>query len=192
MKEQHWCGMTAKTGSVLSGVFSIIATDLYLIFEEKHIKSGRCAGARPQHAAVNSMAAVFLRCWLWTAVLLTSFVTFAVSLFFLYSVYAQKFQGLVIYAIWIPLFEAINTVVQIATRNDTSLVEAKALRWFGLLSRVLAHCFWMFFVVAYAHKIYKSKSQGNILSYNRRISMGSGEFPRRKSNLISFTRRYNE
>ncbi|XP_037699631.1 transmembrane protein 217-like isoform X2 [Choloepus didactylus] len=192
MRQQQWCGMTAKTGSVLSAVFSIISTDLYITFEEKQIKNGTCTSISPQNYTVTYKMTPRPSCWSLKILVISSIITLIVSFFLLYSVYAQKYKGLVIYAIWIPLFEFISIIIQVVTNNDSSIIEVRVMRWFGLVTRVLLHCFWMFFVITYAHSIYKSQSQGNILTYNRRISMGSGEFPRRKSKITSFSHHYNE
>ncbi|KAF6116619.1 hypothetical protein HJG60_019126 [Phyllostomus discolor] len=192
MKQKRWCGMTAKTGTVLSGVFTIIATYMYLIFEHKHMRSSDCTEINLSAKSVNILISQFIACWSWNIVLFLSCITFIISCLLLYSVYAQKHRGLVLYLIWIFFYEAINIVVQILTNNNTNIGEVKVMRWFGLVSRISLHCFWMFFVMTYAQIIYKSKSQGNIISYNIRTSMGNRDFPRRKSKIISLSRHYNE
>ncbi|XP_024413852.2 transmembrane protein 217 [Desmodus rotundus] len=192
MKQKRWCGMTTKTGTVLSGVFTIIATYMYLIFEQKHMKSSECTESNQRAKSVNVLISQFITCWSWGIVLFLSCITFVISCLLLYSVYAQKHKGLVLYIIWILFYEAVNIVVQILTNSGTSVGEVRAMRWFGLVSRVSMHCFWMFFVMSYAQAIYKSKSQGNIISYNMRMSIGNRDFPRRKTKIISFSRHYNE
>lgn len=192
MKQKRWCGMTAKTGTVLSGVFTIIATYMYLTFEQKHMRSSDCTKINRRAKSVNILISQFIVCWSWSIVLFLSCITFIISCLLLYSVYAQKHRGLVIYVIWILFYEAINIIVQILTNSSTSIGEVKVMRWFGLVSRISMHCFWMFFVMTYTQIIYKSKSQGNIISYNIRTSIGNRDFPRRKSKIISLSRHYNE
>ncbi|XP_008691697.1 transmembrane protein 217 [Ursus maritimus] len=190
MKQQRWFGMTARMGTVLSGVFTIMATDMYLIFEQKYIRSNDCNDNYLQTRSAGVLVRQFIICWTSSVVFFLSFVTIIISCFLLYSVYAQIHRGLVIYTIWIIFYEIINIVVQILTNNSSVIEEVRVVRWFGLLSRIFMHCFWIFYVISYAHIIYKSQSQGNIISYNRRISTGNGEFPRRKSK-INFTRHYS-
>ncbi|XP_054424707.1 transmembrane protein 217 [Pteronotus mesoamericanus] len=192
MKQKRWCGMTAKTGTVLSGVFTIIATCMYLIFEQKHMKSSDCTEINQRAKSVNNLISQFIICWSWNIVLFLSCITSIISCLLLYSVYAQKYRGLVIYIIWILFYEAMNIVVQILTNSGTSIGEVRVIRWFGLVSRIFMHCFWMFFVMTYAQIIYKSKSQGNIISYNTRMSVGNRDFLRRKSKITHFARHYNE
>ncbi|XP_055120291.1 transmembrane protein 217 isoform X4 [Symphalangus syndactylus] len=170
MKQQQWCGMTAKMGTVLSGVFTIMAVDMYLIFEQKHLGNGSCTEITLKYKAVSDIINNFIICWSFKIVLFLSFITIIISCFLLYSVYAQIFRGLVIYVVWIFFYETANVVIQILTNNDFGIKEVRIMRWFGLVSRTVMHCFCMFFVINYAHITYKNQSQGNIISYKRRIS----------------------
>ncbi|XP_036104560.1 transmembrane protein 217-like [Molossus molossus] len=192
MKPKHWCGMTAKTGTVLSGIFSIIAMHMYLTFEQKYMKSRNCTEVNHNHNNMNILIKQFFICWSWDIVLFLSCITIVVSCLLLYSVYAQKFRGLIIYIIWIIFYETVNITLQIFTDNNRNAIEVRIVHWFGLVARILMHCFWIFFVMTYAHIIYKSKSQSNIISHSRRISAGSREFPRKKSKITSLTRHYKK
>ncbi|XP_006907486.2 transmembrane protein 217 isoform X1 [Pteropus alecto] len=188
MKQKRWCGMTAKIGAVLSGVFTIVATNLYLIFEGKYIRSSNCTDFNPRNKSIHILINHFVICWSFNIVLFLSCVTIIVSCLFIYSVYAQKCRGVVTYIIWIFFYETVNIVVQILSNNDNNVGEVRVMRWFGLVSRIFMHCFWIFFVIIYAHIIYENKNKGNIISYNRRISTGYEDFSRRKSRIINFTR----
>ncbi|XP_036172345.1 transmembrane protein 217-like [Myotis myotis] len=188
MKPKHWCGMTAKMGTVLSGVFTIIATDMYLIFEQKYIRSSNCTEIDPEDMRIRSLISHFVACWGFNIIIFLSCITIIISCLLIYSVYAQKYKGMVIYIIWIFFYEALNIVIQILTTNNTGIVEVRVMRWFGLVSRIFMHCFWIFFVMTYAQIIYKSNSQGTIISHRRRISTSSRDSPRRKSKIISHIR----
>ncbi|XP_077017766.1 transmembrane protein 217-like isoform X1 [Tamandua tetradactyla] len=192
MRQQQWCGLTAKMGSVLAAVFSIISTNLYVIFEEKNIKNSSCTKISPQNSTIKYKMILYNSCWISKLLIFSSTITIIVSISLLYSVYTQKYRGLLLYAIWIPLFEILSMIFQALTDTNSTIVEVRVIRWFGLVTRVLVHCFWLFFVITYAHRIYKNQSQSNLLAFNRRNSMGSGEFPRRKSKITSFSHRYNE
>lgn len=189
MKPKHWCGITAKTGTVLSGVFTIIATNMYLTFEQKYIRSSNCTEITWKAKSMNVAVSEMMACWSFSIVLLLSCVTIIISCLLLYSVYAKKYWGLVLYIFWILFYEAINVAVEVLTSSNTGVLEVRVLRWFGLVSRVFMHCFWIFFVMTYAQVIYKSNSQGNVILYSRRISTSSRDSPRRKSKIINFTRR---
>uniref|UniRef100_A0A8C0D3Y0 Transmembrane protein 217 n=1 Tax=Balaenoptera musculus TaxID=9771 RepID=A0A8C0D3Y0_BALMU len=185
MRRQHWCGMTAKMGSVLSGVFTIMAIDLYLIFEQKYLRRSNCTELTAQTKSTSILIKQFMICWSLTIVFFLSFITIIICFLLLYSVYAHMYKGLVIYIIWIFFYETVNIVVQTLTNDDSNIGEVRIIRWFGLVSRILVHCFWMYFVITYAYMIYKNQSQGNIISYNRRISTGSREFPRSSFLVLS-------
>ncbi|XP_014638359.1 PREDICTED: transmembrane protein 217 [Ceratotherium simum simum] len=191
-RPQHWCGITAKTGTVLSGVFTIVATDMYLTFEQKHLKGSDCAELKGRAKSVNMLINQFITCWSWNIVLFLSSITIIISCLHLYSVYARMYTGLMIYIAWIPSYEIANIVIQVLTNKESLIGEVRFMRWFGLVSRIFMHCFWIFFVVTYAHTIYKNEGQGNIVPYNRYISTGRGEFPWQKSKIVNFSRHYSE
>uniref|UniRef100_A0A8C2MCC6 Transmembrane protein 217 n=2 Tax=Cricetulus griseus TaxID=10029 RepID=A0A8C2MCC6_CRIGR len=188
MKQQNWFGLTAKMGTVLSGVFSIMATHMHLIFERKHLENSNCTDNL--QSQFTNVVSHFIICWSFKIVLLLSLVTMAVSCFLLYSVYAQIYGGLMSYTIWIFTYESINLAVQIFT-NEFSVALVRAMRWFGWVSRASLHSLCLYFVVTHAQIIYQSKKQGNIISYHRRISLGAGDAPRRKSKIITFIHHNN-
>lgn len=192
MKQKRWCGMTAKIGTVLSGVFTIVATNMYLIFEQKYLRSSNCADFNPQSKSTNILINHFFICWSFSIVLFLSCITIIISCLLIYSVYAKICRSMVIYIIWIFFYETMNIVIQTLSNNNINIGEVRVMRWFGLVSRIFMHCFWIFFVITYAHIIYKNKSKGNIISYNRRISTGNEDFPRRKSRIINFTHHWTK
>ncbi|XP_012502036.1 PREDICTED: transmembrane protein 217-like [Propithecus coquereli] len=184
MKQQHWCGMTAKTGSVLSGAFTIMVTSMYLVFEQKYLGHGNCTDVKLWNKSTSGVINDYISCWSWNIVLLLSLITIMISCFLLYSVYTQIYKGLMTYIVWVFFYEVANIVIEIITNNDDRIiVEVRAMRWFGLVTRVLMHCFWMFFVVTYTRICYKNQRPSNIISYNRRLSMTSGDSLRQKPKL---------
>uniref|UniRef100_A0A673T7E6 Transmembrane protein 217 n=1 Tax=Suricata suricatta TaxID=37032 RepID=A0A673T7E6_SURSU len=176
MRQQHWLGMTAKMGTVLSGVFTIMATNMCLIFEHRYLRNN-CTDNSLQNNSASVLISHFIICWAFNIVFFLSFITLIISCFLLYSVYAQIYRGLVTYMIWISFYEAVNITVQIFTNNASVIEEVRVVRWFGLMSRIFMHCFWIFYVISYAHIIYKSQS-GNIISYNRHISTMESSYDR--------------
>ncbi|XP_036024346.1 transmembrane protein 217 [Onychomys torridus] len=189
MKQQRWYWMSAKTGTVLSGVFSIMATHMHLIFERRHLGVSNCTDIH--HGQGINMVGHFFVCWSLRIVILLSIVTMAVSCFLLYSVYAQIYGGLMSYTIWIFTYESITLAIQILT-DELSVALVRAMRWFGWVTRASLHSFCLYFVVSHAQIIYQSKKQGNILSYHRRVSMGSRDTTRRKSKILNFIPHYND
>lgn len=189
MKHQTWCGLTAKMGTVLAGVFSIMATHMHLIFERRHLGNGNCTDSL-QTQNINVLSR-FLICWSFRIILSVSLITMMVSCLLLYSVFAKIYEGLMSYIVWILTYEFINLTVQVLT-DEFSVSLVRAMRWFGWVSRASLHCFWLHFVLTQAHILYQSKKQGNIVSYHRRISVGVGETHQRKSKIINFIHHYSD
>ncbi|XP_007937650.1 transmembrane protein 217-like [Orycteropus afer afer] len=190
MREQYWCGMTAKMGTVLSGVFTIIATDMYLIFEGKHLQSDTCAETQQRMQDMEQIISQYVVCWGFRIVIIMSTITIVISFFLLYSVYAQMFRGIMIYIIWILFYEAVNIIIQVFTNSNSRVQVVRVMRWFGLVSRVFMHCFWMFFVISYMHILYRNKSQDNIHTYKRHFSVNNRKFLWNKSKIIDFSHHY--
>ncbi|XP_066216405.1 transmembrane protein 217 [Saccopteryx leptura] len=192
LKQKRWCGMSARVGTVLSGVFTIMATNLYFIFEQKYLRRGNCTEVIREDESVITLISQKIRCWSWNIVLFLSCVTILVCCLLLYSVYAQKFRGLVIYVSWIVSYEAANVVIQILTNSDTSIAGVRIMRWFGLVSHGFMQCFFLFYVVTYARIIYESQNRGIFIPYGRRVSTGIEGYSRRLSKLISLVHHYHE
>lgn len=186
-KQKRWCGMTAKLGTVLSGVFTLLAVYLYLNFEQKHLRDSYCPlKTQTRYNSTDDVINKFIICHSQMIVFYLSIITVVISCFLLYSVYVKLYKGLMTYVIWILFYEIVNIIVQGLTNTGLHTTEVRVLRWFGLVARVVMHCFWAFYVITYAHIIYKDHSQGNILTYNRRISMGSGDFLPQKSKIFIY------
>ncbi|XP_020031498.1 transmembrane protein 217 [Castor canadensis] len=190
MKQPRWCGMTAKTGTVLSGVFSIMATHLSLIFERKHLQDNNCTEHNLQDRSIKELLHQLILCRSYAIVLFLAVTTMLTSAFLLYSVYAQHYRGLMTYVLWIICETIADLVIKVLT-NELSMGEMRYVRWSCWGCRACMQGFWMFFVVTYAQVTYKGQTQGYILAYNRRISMGNREAPRCKSKILSFVRHYS-
>ncbi|KAG8512011.1 Transmembrane protein 217 [Galemys pyrenaicus] len=115
--------MTAKMGSVLSGVFTIMATQMYLIFEQKFLGNGKCMDNDLWTKSIGNLINTLIICWSLKIVFFLSVVTILISSFLLYSVYAQFYKGLLLYIIWIPVYETVNIVVQVLTNDNSDVAE---------------------------------------------------------------------
>ncbi|XP_044531230.1 transmembrane protein 217 [Gracilinanus agilis] len=173
MRTRRYCGMTAQLGTFLSGVFTIFTTNMFVVFEERHMGDPNCTNQAQAGEEIDLMSKAII-CWSFKITLCLSIVTILISCFLLYSVHAQIYQGMVIYVIWIIFYEAVNSLLQTLTntssQKNTNPVEVNYLRWFGLFSRVFLHGFWIVFVITYAHMVYKKQMESKITSYNQPFS----------------------
>ncbi|XP_036624263.1 transmembrane protein 217-like [Trichosurus vulpecula] len=168
MEKQNWFGLNAQLGTFLSGVFTIFVTAMYVVFEEKYMRNPNCSTENKLGETVND----YIICWSYSITFCLSIVTILISCLLLYSVYAKVYQGMVIYVIWIIFYEAVNTLLQSLTNSTRYVIprEVRFLRWFGLISCIFMHGFWMFFVIKYAHIVYRNQMQSKVISYSRRLS----------------------
>ncbi|XP_004619407.1 transmembrane protein 217 [Sorex araneus] len=189
MKQKYWCGMTARMGTILSGAFSIISSNMYLIFEQNHLSRINCSKYKANYSSISFHNWHF-SCNCLEIVFFLSFFTIIVSGFLIYSVYTRLLKGLLFYIIWIIFYECINILVQIYTNSSTTAIPIRALRWFGLIIRLSLHCFWIFFVINEAHMIYKLKCKVHVTLFNRHVSLGNEDITRRLSNSSSLSQQF--
>ncbi|XP_068929760.1 transmembrane protein 217-like [Petaurus breviceps papuanus] len=171
MPKWHWLGLNAQLGTFLSGVFTVFVTNMHVVFEEKYTRNNNCSIENKQQE-INIMNN-FVICWSYKIILCLSIVTILISFFLLYSVYAQIYQGMIAYVIWIIFYEAVNFLLCFLSTSTPIMTpgDVKFLRWFGLISRMFMHGFWMSFVIKFAQKTYKkSQMQSDTTFYSRRLS----------------------
>ncbi|XP_028925237.1 transmembrane protein 217 isoform X1 [Ornithorhynchus anatinus] len=132
MNQRHWCGLTAKLGTFLAGIFTILVTDMFLIFEKRHMKgSTNCSHIQEESPTVNH----WMICRSFSFSIFLAIITVFICCFLLYSVFAQFYIGMVTYVVWIIFYEASNLLLQILTNRpgDNTLIEEMVwARWCGL------------------------------------------------------------
>ncbi|XP_074046236.1 transmembrane protein 217-like [Macrotis lagotis] len=170
MGNQHWLGINIPLSTFLSGVFTIVVTNMFFVFENKYLGDPNCTR---QNQDKTFLIQYHIICWSFKITLFLSIITILISCLLLYSIFAKIYQGMVLYVIWIIFYEAVNTLLQTLTNNpeNKSPKEVKFLRWFGLISRISIHGFCICFVTKYAHIMYKKQMQSVITSYNLSLSL---------------------
>ncbi|XP_038605640.1 transmembrane protein 217 [Tachyglossus aculeatus] len=133
MNQRHWCGLTAKLGTFLAGIFTILVIDMYLIFERRHMEgSTNCSShVHEESHTINH----WMICRSFSLSVFLAIITVFICCFLLYSVFAQFYIGMVTYVIWIVFYEASNLLLQILTNRpggNTLIEEMARPHWCGL------------------------------------------------------------
>ncbi|XP_066480745.1 transmembrane protein 217 [Tiliqua scincoides] len=168
-----FCGMLPKTGSVVGGLYMIVMTNMYLIFETGHMNRSLTIAKQFNPERVPKLPKLLPHCY-YTAISL-ALLTYPVCVYYIYSVCKQKALGLLIYVVWIIFYDLANCVIIVVTAKAAQAAHFSIsfLEWFGF-ARIPTDCFWLSFTVTYLLLI----TEGRVSIRLRRISKHVPEPPR--------------
>uniref|UniRef100_A0A8C6XIT2 Transmembrane protein 217 n=1 Tax=Naja naja TaxID=35670 RepID=A0A8C6XIT2_NAJNA len=164
-----------QAGSVVAGVYMILMTNMYLIFEFQHLN---LALAKLARIKMKGLTWIIPYCY-YTAIVL-AFITYPVCFYYLYCIYKRKTIGLYVYFAWIIFYDAANVAIVILTSHIGQLhaFSISPLEWFGLASRIPMDCFWLCFIITYIMLLVEGKRVGRISVRQRRTSRYITEPPK--------------
>ncbi|XP_072349639.1 transmembrane protein 217-like [Scyliorhinus torazame] len=157
------CGLNAKEGTIVAGLFMLMVSIMQLIFEAGHFRYLKAHF----RSTDNDYSNLFAFCI--GTITFTCLTIIAVILLFLF-IWKELFWGVAGYITWIFLYEISKICfLSILMPGNSGLPSSvKALEWFGLTMRLLSHIFWMLFVTAYAIELYKISRNTDDSSKNKR------------------------
>uniref|UniRef100_A0A8C5S162 Transmembrane protein 217 n=1 Tax=Laticauda laticaudata TaxID=8630 RepID=A0A8C5S162_LATLA len=170
-----------KAGSVVAGVYMILMTNMYLIFEFQHLSLALIKLAKIKK---KGLTWIIPYCY-YTAIVL-AFITYPVCFYYLYCIYKRKTIGLYVYFAWIIFYDAANVAIVILTSRVGHLhaFSISPLEWFGLASRIPVDCFWLCFVITYIMLLVEGKRVGRVSMRQRRTSRYITEPPKFRLGVI--------
>ncbi|XP_067879691.1 transmembrane protein 217-like [Heterodontus francisci] len=148
------CGLNAKEGTIVAGLFMLMVSIMQLIFEVGHLRHFKTmTNAGSANNSTNRYSSQ-LFCIGSIAFICMTFI--AVFLLFL-SIWKEKFWGVGGYIIWIFIYELAQICfLATALPYQVELPDSvRALEWFGLTMRLISHIFWLMFVTVHAIDLYK-------------------------------------
>ncbi|XP_070604969.1 transmembrane protein 217 [Erythrolamprus reginae] len=162
------CGITPRAGSVVAGVYMILMTNMYLIFEFQHL---RFALIEVEKIKVKNLAWIIPYCY-YTAIFL-AFITYFICFYYLYCVHQRKTAGFYVYFVWVIFYDAANIFIVVLTSRlwYKSTFSVSPLEWFGLASRIPVDCFWLCFVLTYGLLLIERKRAGRLSLRQRKTSV---------------------
>ncbi|XP_034978177.1 transmembrane protein 217 [Zootoca vivipara] len=170
------CGVSPKAGSLLAGVYMILMTNMYLIFEEGHLNRTQTLLKQYQIKHYSTESMWIVPYYYYTAIAL-AIITYPICFYFLYSIQWRNTVGLFIYIVWIFFYDLANIVLVVLTANSLPF-SISDLEWFGLATRIPTDCFWLLFIITYFLMIIEGRSTGRMSLKTRRISRRVSEPPR--------------
>nr|XP_056700792.1 transmembrane protein 217 [Euleptes europaea] len=148
-------GMMPKTGCVVSGIYMIIMTNMYIIFETGHLDRAK------RLLPITEDSIIY---YYYTALLLAC-LTYPVCILLIYSVWNRNVRGMFTYVVWIIFYDLANFTLLILTflaRRYAHPFYIHPLEWFGLALRLPVDCFWLSYIIIYALMIFESRSKGRM------------------------------
>nr|XP_060629156.1 transmembrane protein 217 [Anolis sagrei ordinatus]XP_060629157.1 transmembrane protein 217 [Anolis sagrei ordinatus] len=172
------CGLTPKGGCVVGGVYMILMTVMYLIFEFGHLE--RALLKMEASDARQSAGIVRIIPYCYYVAIGLACISFVVCMYFLYSVRKRDTVGLFIYLTWIIIYDVTNFIIVTLTSRAAKRANfsISPLEWFGLFCRILCDCIWLSFIVAYAMMIIDGRRAGRMSLKTRRVSRHVSEPPK--------------
>ncbi|XP_039179210.1 transmembrane protein 217 [Crotalus tigris] len=169
------CGITPKAGSVVAGVYMILMTNMYLIFEFRHLSL-----ALAELASIKNKGLIWIIPYCYYIAIGLAFITYPICFYYLYCIYRRKTVGLYIYFAWIIFYDTANIVILVLTSHiaELSTFSISPLEWFGLASRIPVDCFWLCFVITYVLLLIEGRQVGRISLRQRRTSRYITEPPK--------------
>lgn len=174
-----FCGMMPRTGSIVAGIYMILMTSMYIIFESGHLRLSKREVTR--FLSYNDMTGlVWIIPYCYYVAIALAVLTYPVCFLLLYSVCSRNTVGMFAYVAWIVFYDLSNCIILILTRQAAhqAAFHIHHLEWFGLATRIPVDCFWLSFVITYAIVTIESRSAGRMSLKIRRISKHVPEPPR--------------
>lgn len=162
--------MSAKTGSIVAGIYMILMTNMYIIFETAHL----------DRAKKYLRSSDDLIIYYYYAELLLASVTYPACFLLIYSVWNRNTSGMIAYVVWMIVYELANTAILILTSSAARYTpfSVHPLEWFGLTCRIPVNGFWLSYVIIYTMMIIESRGKGRMSLKIRRLSKHVQEPPK--------------
>ncbi|XP_051900713.1 transmembrane protein 217-like [Pristis pectinata] len=150
------CGLSAKEGTIVAGMFTLITSTLHIIFESGNLRFYNTVVNLTSSEAVNSAFFKTLDLYCYMSIGLISAGIIAVFVLFL-SVWKELFWGVGGYIIWIFLYEIAHISLLVLSLPNSAYFPKSmyALECTGLVLRILMQTYWLFFLTRHMMELYR-------------------------------------
>ncbi|XP_008566663.1 PREDICTED: transmembrane protein 217-like [Galeopterus variegatus] len=153
--------MNAKMFSFMVGIFSVLNTIQFFIFELNQVTYFGYEDMFTIYLNTKSKAVSWIMTHRQAISVGLSITTIIVSCFLVYCIHKRIYTGLPIYAMWIITYELISFSMVVLT-NGAIKEQFKEMRYLHLIfqiSRMLLHFCCLPFIIKHAHSLYKDPKQ---------------------------------
>ncbi|XP_069776063.1 transmembrane protein 217-like isoform X1 [Narcine bancroftii] len=164
------CGLNAKEGTVVAGLFTLISSIMHMIFE---IGNLRYLVTVINATALEDEKKAFLQMFNFNCTLMITLIGVGIiAVFGLFlSVWREIFWGVGIYVVWIFLYEFGQLFLLIFEGHIHYhyLRAMKILHWAGLAMESIIQCYWLIFLIRHTIELYKVSRMAKDPSKLKRI-----------------------
>uniref|UniRef100_A0A8C3YEC8 Transmembrane protein 217B n=1 Tax=Catagonus wagneri TaxID=51154 RepID=A0A8C3YEC8_9CETA len=167
--------MNDKKFSFMLGIFSLLNTIQFLIFEVNEVRSIGYEDVFSIYKVTNLKLVSWVITYKMNVCICLSIITIVLSSVLLYCIHINNYMGLLCYAVWIIGYELLSFTVVLLT-HGTIKEQFKELGYLHLIfqvSRMLLHFFSLPFLIKHMYALYKDQRILNKLSHRRHSSVSS-------------------
>ena len=167
--------MNNKMFCLLAGVFSILSTIQFLIFDLNEVVFFGYEDKFHIYMDMTSGLAAWLLANRKHISISLSSITISISSLLLYCIHENKYVGLLCYAVWIAVYELTSFCMVLLT-NAIIKEQFKELGYLHLIfqiSRMFLHSFCLPFIIKYTYNLYKDPKSLSKISRRRRSSIST-------------------
>ncbi|XP_059831201.1 transmembrane protein 217-like [Hypanus sabinus] len=149
------CGLSAKEGTIVAGMFTLIISTIHLIFESGNLRYYTVLSNFTSSEADLKAFLITFELYCYVTMGLIGASIFAVFVLFL-CIWKKIFWGVAGYIIWIFLYEIGHICLLVSFPNNENLIKNMyALECFGLVFRLLLQIYWLFFLTRHVMELYR-------------------------------------
>ncbi|XP_055486946.1 transmembrane protein 217-like [Leucoraja erinacea] len=150
------CGLSAKEGTIVAGLFTLVTSTLHLIFESGNLRMYKLTN----HTAITSDDKLSFHLTLHqfslTSISLVTVGIFAVFALFL-SVWKEVYWGIAGYIVWIVFFELgqVFLLIFFMPKHENFPMNINAMESTGMALRCMVEAYWIIFLTRYTLELYR-------------------------------------
>ncbi|XP_072113335.1 transmembrane protein 217-like [Mobula birostris] len=150
------CGLSAKEGTIVAGMFTLITSTIHLIFESGNLRYYIALTNLTSSEVDGSAFIMSFELYCYITMGLIGAGIFAVFILFL-CIWKKIFWGVAGYIVWIFLYEIGHICLLVVSfPNHKNLIKTMyVLECFGLVFRILLQIYWLFFLTRHMVELYR-------------------------------------
>ncbi|XP_054554728.1 putative transmembrane protein 217B [Talpa occidentalis] len=167
--------MNIRMLSLMAGIFSILITIQFLIFDLNQIIFIGYEDKYGIYLDINSKAFFWIKIYRKTINSTLSCITIMVSILLLYCIHTKNYKGLLCYTVWIFVYELISfsLVLFVSGSIKEQFKELIYMQLFFQVSRMVLHFFCVPFIAKHTYTLYKDPKTSGKIYRHRHSSINS-------------------
>ncbi|XP_032872793.1 transmembrane protein 217 [Amblyraja radiata] len=148
------CGLSAKEGTIVAGLFTLVTSIMHLIFESGNLRLYKLTNYTSSNEKVSFYVTLHQFCL--TSIGLVTVGIFAVFALFL-SIWKEVYWGIAGYIVWIVFFELgqMFLLIFFMPKHESFPKTMNAMESTGMVLRCIVEVYWIIFLTRYTLELYR-------------------------------------